>query len=168
MLITDLRSLLLHQLKDTMHVKLRLTQALPMLIDASVSPSLREVLARQCDLAGEHMGRLSVLLRDLDQNSLPDHCQAIEAMLEEVEQLLRHADGVDPAVLDAAIIAAVQRMQHYSIAAFGCARAFVRTLGDESAAAALDEMLLEDRDADARLTEIADTEVNPRALERSS
>jgi ferritin-like metal-binding protein YciE len=85
----------------------------------------------------------------------------MEGLIAEGEEII-DADG-DPDVKDAALIAAAQRVEHYEIAGYGCARTFARRLGQQAAAALLQETLDEEGDADKILTHIAESSVNTEA-----
>jgi len=85
----------------------------------------------------------------------------MEGLIEEAKELLKERSESD--VLDAALIAAAQKVEHYEMAGYGCARAFARMLGDEDAARLLQETLDEEGQTDRRLTELAETMINRRA-----
>ena len=91
-------------------------------------------------------------------------CKGMQGLLEEGEEFIK-ADKVDDAVRDAGLIAAAQRVEHYEIAAYGCACSFAKKLGNESAATRLHQTLDEESETDKRLTGLAESLVNPQALE---
>jgi ferritin-like metal-binding protein YciE len=90
-------------------------------------------------------------------------CKGAEGLLKEGSELIK--EDADPSVRDAGLIAAAQRVEHYEIAGYGCARTYAKLLGEKDAAKLLQETLDEEGDTDKLLTEIAESVVNPEAKE---
>jgi len=164
MKLTDFNSLFVHELKDLLNAELQLVKAMPKLAKAATDARLRRALEDHLDETKEHAERLRTILKSLGESSHSEHCPAMEGLIAEGASLLEHGVAVDPAVLDAAIIATAQRVEHYEIAAYGCARTFAHLLGNHKAETMLQETLDEEGAADSLLTDIAETQVNPSAM----
>ncbi|HET9941131.1 MAG TPA: DUF892 family protein, partial [Candidatus Eisenbacteria bacterium] len=105
--------------------------------------------------------RLEEIFQDMGKPASGKTCKGMSGIIDEGSEIL-HEDG-DPSVIDAGIIAAAQRVEHYEIASYGTLKTFARTKGDTKAARILEEILNEEKEADHRLTQIAETSVNPEA-----
>src|SRR5205814_3537807 len=90
-----------------------------------------------------------------------EKCKAMEGLIEEGKEVME--EGLEPEVLDAALICAAQKVEHYEIAGYGCARTFAQQLGQSDIADLLQETLDEEGNADKKLTDIAETVVNQDA-----
>src|SRR5204863_4974570 len=109
----------------------------------------------------EHAQRLETIFERLEISPRGKKCKAVEGLIEEGKEVLEAA--ADESVRDAALIAAAQRVEHYEIAGYGCARTFARMLGDEEAANLLGQTLQEEKETDAKLTQIAESSINRKA-----
>jgi ferritin-like metal-binding protein YciE len=106
---------------------------------------------------------LEKIFKKLDASPKGKKCKAMEGLIEEGDELMTEA--AEPGVLDAALIAAAQRVEHYEMAGYGCVRTYARLLGDKEAADLLQETLDEEAAADKKLTELAETTINVEANE---
>ena len=155
----SLEELFEHELKDLYDAEIRLTDALPKLADKAFSPALKRAFENHLHETEKHVERLESIFENLGIDAVREKCEAMTGLIKEGGQVL-DAEG-DPNVLDAALIAAAQRAEHYEIAAYGTARAFARQLNNEYAAELLEQTLDEEKAADQKLTMIAEGSVNP-------
>ena len=161
--IVTLRDLYLAELQDLLDAEQQILQELPSFARAATSSALREAFEMHLEDTRVHAERLELLLRRLDAMQSGAPCDAIRGLIKEGRRRLADAERGD--VLDAALIGAAQRIEHYEIAAYGCARTYARTLGDREAEALLQQTLDEEGRADDRLTRIAERGINQAAGE---
>ncbi|HVW01208.1 MAG TPA: ferritin-like domain-containing protein [Planctomycetaceae bacterium] len=159
--LNSLEDLLLLQLEDLYDAERRLTEALPKMADAAHSPELQQAFRMHLQETEGHVRRLDQVFRDLDREPHRETCDAMKGLISEGSTMVS-AEG-DPAVKDAALIAAAQRVEHYEIAAYGTVRTLARHLGREEIADLLQQTLDEEGNADKILTEIAESSVNAQA-----
>jgi ferritin-like metal-binding protein YciE len=153
--------LYLEELKDAYNAEKQLVKAIPKMVKAATSPELRTALEEHLDVTRRQVERLEEIFQDLGKPASGKTCKGMAGIIEEGQEML-HEDG-EPEVIDAAIIAAAQRVEHYEIAAYGTLRTFAETKGDTKAARVLEEILNEEKEADERLTRIAESSVNMQA-----
>jgi ferritin-like metal-binding protein YciE len=156
-----LSDLLVHELKDLYNAEKQLTKALPKMAKAASNEDLKRALEEHLDETQGQIERLESIFQQLDASTRGSKCQAMEGLIEEGKSILE--EDMDDDVRDAAIIAAAQRVEHYEIAGYGCARTFAQQLGHGDAAALLQQTLDEEKAADEKLTEIALRSVNVEA-----
>jgi ferritin-like metal-binding protein YciE len=161
--IVSLRDLYIDELHDLLTAEQLTLAELPNMAAASTSSALRELFEEHLAHTRIHADRLELLLRKLDALRDGTRCEAMEGLVREGRRRIRECERGD--VLDAALIAIAQRIEHYEIAAYGCARAYAHTLGDRDAADLLQQTLDEEGGLDARLTRIAQREINIGAAE---
>jgi ferritin-like metal-binding protein YciE len=161
MSLDSLQSLFLEELKDIYHAEKQLVQALPRLAKAAGTPELQQAFSNHLAETEGHVERLERIFKDLGQAARGKRCKGMEGLLEEGKEIMQE-DGEGP-VIDAALIAAAQRVEHYEIAAYGCLRTYARLLGHENAAKLLAETLAEEEAADEKLNTIAERRVNKEA-----
>src|SRR5438132_2434128 len=158
MKLESLRDLFVNELRDLYSAENQLVKALPKMAKAASAPELQTAFTEHLEQTKEQVNRLDRIFQELGKNPKGKRCKAMEGLLEEGKDTL--AEDADPAVLDAALIAAAQRVEHYEIASYGCARTFARLLGMEEAARLLQETLDEESETDEKLTHIAETNIN--------
>jgi ferritin-like metal-binding protein YciE len=161
--IVTLRDLYIDELLDLFDAERQIGSALPEMAAAATSSELREALSDHLDQTNVHLQRLELLLRKLGVGEPPHACEAMRGLIAEGRRRMAESERGD--VLDAALIGAAQRIEHYEIAAYGCARTYARTLRDEEAAALLQQTLDDEGHADHRLSRIAERGVNQSAGE---
>jgi ferritin-like metal-binding protein YciE len=161
MSLDSLQALFLEELKDVLNAEKQLVAALPRMAKASQTPELQQAFTSHLKETEGHVRRLEQIFKDLGQTPRGKKCKGMEGLIEEGKEVLQE-DG-DPAVLDAAIIAAAQRVEHYEIAAYGCLRTYAQLLGHENAANLLQQTLEEEEAADEKLNTIAEQNVNAQA-----
>jgi ferritin-like metal-binding protein YciE len=161
MKMKTLQDLLAHELKDLYSAEKQLTKALPKMIKAATCDDLQEALQNHLDETEQQVTRLEDICQKLDVPTRGAKCKAMEGLIEEGHEILEH--DMEDNVRDAAIIAAAQRVEHYEMAGYGCARTFARQLGHDEIAEQLQQTLDEERAADEKLTQIAMQHVNEEA-----
>jgi ferritin-like metal-binding protein YciE len=160
--MVSLRDLYMAELQELADAEQQMLAALPSMIAAATSSRLRDALQDHLDQTRIHRERLELLLRRLGAAG-ESPSEAMRALI--VEGRRRMADAERGDVLDAALIGVAQRIEHYEIAAYGCARTYARTLEDGEAEQLLQQTLDEEGAADARLSRIAERGINEEAAE---
>ena len=151
-----------HELKDLYSAEKQLTKALPKMAKATTNDELRQAFEMHLEETEAQIQRLEKIFEQLDISyGRVEKCKAMEGLIEEGKKVME--EGLEPSVLDAALICAAKRVEHYEIAAYGSLVQVALTLGHDEAAQLLDETLQEEEDTDQQLTDIAETDVNPMA-----
>ena len=161
MKITTLEDLLVDELKDLYSAENQLVKALPKLAKAVDSRDLRSAFEEHLKQTHEHVERIERICEKLDVSPKGRKCMGMEGLIEEGAEILK-TEGEREA-LEAGIIGAAQRVEHYEIAAYGTARAHARQLGYVEAVNLLGKTLEEEKQADDKLTRIAENEINVQA-----
>jgi ferritin-like metal-binding protein YciE len=161
MKIPSIAKLLEDQLKDLYSAETQLVKALPKLAKKAASTELKNAFTSHLEETKNHVERLTEIGTILGLKMTGKKCKAMEGLVEEGAEVLE-AEGPGP-VIDAALIAAAQRVEHYEISAYGSARALATHLGHENVAELLQETLDEESAADEKLTSISEEEILPNA-----
>lgn len=162
MKIESMEDLFLEQIEDLYDAEKRLVKALPEMAQASTSQTLRQAIESHLMETEGHVSRLEKVFRMIGKDPKSQTCDAMKGLISEGEDIV---DDIDESSLrDAGIIAAANRVEHYEIAAYGSARTFAQTLGLTEAAALLEQTLQEEKRADQKLTQLAESMVNEEAL----
>jgi ferritin-like metal-binding protein YciE len=159
----DLNALFLDELADLYNAENQLTQALPKMIEAARSGELKTALESHLEETQDHVTRLEEAAASLDEKLQSRTCAAMQGLIREASELLE--EQKDKSSLDAAIIAAGQKVEHYEIASYGTVVAWAERLGYDDAAELLKSTLEEEEAADEKLTDIAETLANEDASE---
>ena len=159
--VANLKELYLEELEDLYDAEKRIVKALPKVAEAASDPQLRSALMHHLEQTKEHVSRLERVFQGLGQSAKSKTCDGMKGILNEGEDTIDDID--DPAVRDAGIIAAAQRVEHYEIAAYGTVRTWAEQLNDTQGARMLEETLREEKEADKKLSGIAVNGANPRA-----
>jgi ferritin-like metal-binding protein YciE len=162
MKIETMEDLFLEQVEDLYDAEKRLVKALPKMADASTSITLRQAFESHLMETEGHVSRLENVFRTLGQDPQGHTCDAMKGLVSEGEEVISYID--QSPLRDAALIAAANRVEHYEIAAYGSARTFAETLGLAEAAALLEQTLQEEKRADQKLTQLAESMINDEAL----
>ena len=157
----NLNELLVHELKDLYDAEQRLTEALPQMAEAAHNPELKQAFLTHYQQTKTHVDRLEQVFSRLNQDADRETCPAMKGLIDEGSHMIK-ASG-DPATLDAGLIGAAQKVEHYEIASYGTARNHAIRLGFRDVAATLQMTLDEEGDADKLLTQIAESSANPQA-----
>lgn len=160
-LTSKLGKLFEDELKDIYWAEKALTKAIPKMIKKATSQELVEALENHLAETEEHVTRAEQVFESLGKKATAKKCEAMEGLIKEAEELMEDSD--EGVMRDAAIISAAQKVEHYEIASYGTLKTFAQTLGLESVVDILDSTLEEEKNADATLTEVAESAVNIEA-----
>lgn len=172
--INDLQELLKHELKDLYSAEVQLIDALPKMAEKACNPQLKKAFAGHLKVTREHKKRLDKVQSILNMEKVKEskgfwanlfsseegeqHCKAMEGLIKEAESLME--EDMTPEVMDAALIAAAQKAEHYEISSYGTARAYAIQLGFKKVYDLLSSTLKEEYYADDSLTALAVGKVN--------
>lgn len=159
--LTDLRKLFVHELRDLHNAETQILEALPEMIEQSHDRDLRSAFEKHLKETEEQVDRLERIFDELGEKVNSHRCKGMEGLLEEGEDML--SEDADKDVRDAAIIASAQKVEHYEISGYGTALAHAQLLDEDTAARLLEETLEEEKEADRKLTSIAERGVNVKA-----
>jgi ferritin-like metal-binding protein YciE len=162
MKIDTLQKLFIEELRDIYSAENQLLKALPKMAKGASSDELKQAFEDHLEETKEHVERLEKIFEGLDESPKGKTCKAMKGLVEEGSEILEE-EG-DESVLDAGIIAAAQKVEHYEIASYGTVRTWADLLGEKAAVKLLQETLDEEGAADQKLTELAEEIVNPEAL----
>jgi ferritin-like metal-binding protein YciE len=162
MKIESLEKLFIHELKDLHSAENQILEALPKMAQKASHPELRQAFEQHHRQTEEQVQRLEQIFDTLDEKPGGHTCKGIEGLIQEGEDLM--ADVEDDDTRDAGMIAAAQRVEHYEIAAYGTARTYARMLGRDDAVRLLQQTLDEEGETDKKLTQLAESRVNPDAM----
>ena len=162
MTLDTLQKLYVDELRDLYNAENQLLKALPKMAKAVSSEELKNAFEKHLEQTETHVERLEDIFQELDQNPKGKTCHGMKGLVEEGSEILKE-DG-DPSVLDAGIIVAAQKVEHYEIAGYGSVRTFAGLLGQKKAAELLQTTLDEESEANELLNGLAESIVNPEAL----
>jgi ferritin-like metal-binding protein YciE len=157
-----LKELYVDELKDLYSAENQLVKALPKMAKAASSDELRQGFEEHLEQTKEHVARLEQIFEALDESPKGKKCMGMEGLVKEGAEAM--GEDFEDAVMDAALIGAAQRVEHYEIAAYGTLLEFANVLGETDAASLLEETLNEEKETDEKLTELA-KEINSQANE---
>ncbi len=162
MKIETMEDLFLEQVEDLYDAEKRLVKALPKMAEATTSLTLRQAIESHLVETEGHVTRLESVFRVLGRDPKGQTCDAMKGLINEGEDVIGDINA--SSLRDAGIIAAANRVEHYEIAAYGSARTFAGMLGLNEAVNLLEQTLQEEKKADQKLTQIAESMVNDQAL----
>ena len=148
-------------LKDLYSAEKQLVKALPKMAKNADSPDLQKAFEEHLDQTEKHVERIERIFSNLGSSPRGKKCVGMEGLIEEGNELLK--EDVEPDVLDAGLIAAAQKVEHYEIASYGTARAWAEKMGHDDAARLLQQTLEEEAMANEKLTELAESYINMEA-----
>ena len=157
-----LRNLYIDELKDLYSAENQLVKALPKMAKAASSEELRQGFEKHLEQTREHVQRLEQIFASLDESPKGKKCAGMEGLVKEGSEMIE--EDFEGAVMDAGLIGAAQRVEHYEIAAYGTASEFARTLGEDEHVSLLEQTLEEEKETDEKLSELA-SEINSQALQ---
>jgi ferritin-like metal-binding protein YciE len=161
MALKTMQDLFEHELQDLYSAEQQIIQALPEMMQATSNQELKNAFQEHLEQTKGQAQRLEQIAQQVGINPQGEQCKAMAGLIEEGRTLLN--EQAEPAVLDAALIGAAQRIEHYEIAGYGTARTFARTLGNQEAAQLLQQTLEEEAQTDEKLTRLAEQNVNKQA-----
>jgi len=159
--VASLREHLVEELNDLLNSERQLIDALPQMQEKASNKQLKAAFRSHLAQTRTHEKRIAQALRQLGEKADGKTCEAMEGLLAEGEELMSGADG--GALLDAMLITAAQKVEHYEIATYGCVRTYAQVIGERGVAKILEQTLKEEKAADRKLTSIAEGAVNRRA-----
>lgn len=159
----ELSDLYKEELKDLYSAESQLVAALPKMAKAASSPDLKKAFESHLEETKVQIQRLEQVFEEIEGSPRGKKCKAMEGLVEEGSELIKEKADFEPAVLDAALIGAAQRIEHYEIAAYGTVRTFAQQLGYTKAVNLLQQTLDEESAADEKLTTLAVSGINQQA-----
>jgi ferritin-like metal-binding protein YciE len=160
----ELKELLVDELKDLYNAENQLIKALPRLAKAARSPELKQGFEKHLAETREHAHRIEQICEEMDETPKGSKCKAMEGLIEEGKDVMEEQE--DSEALDAALICAAQKVEHYEIASYGTAKAWAELLEMDDAVKMLDQTLNEEKATDEKLNELAES-INLQAVGES-
>src|SRR5437899_4892356 len=162
MKLDSLQELYVNELRDLYNAENQLIKSLPKMAKAASSDELKEAFEKHLEQTKGQVQRLEEVFEEIDETPRGKTCQAMKGLIEEGSEIL-HQDGED-SVIDAGIIVAAQKVEHYEIAGYGSVRTFAQLLGKDRSAELLQTTLDEESETNETLNQLAEGVVNPEAL----
>lgn len=159
--IKTFEDLFLHQLQDVYYAENQITKALPKMITKATAAPLKQAFMRHLEETEEQIKRLDQVFALLNEKPKGATCPAIDGIIKEANEVA--SDIADKAVLDAALIASAQAVEHYEITRYGTLISWARQLGRDEMATILKQTLDEEYATDNKLTEMAEGMINKKA-----
>ncbi|HXE58455.1 MAG TPA: ferritin-like domain-containing protein [Gemmatimonadales bacterium] len=163
MQMESLKDLLAEELKDLYNAENQILKALPKMIKKANHQELKSAFQEHLTVTEHQVERLEQVAKQVGVALRGKTCQGMKGIIEEGKEWMD--EDAEPATMDAGLIAAAQKVEHYEIAGYGCARTYAQTLGFHEAARLLEETLVEEEQTDRRLTQIAEGLINLEAAE---
>ena len=161
MKLDSLRNLWIHNLQDLYSAETQITAALPKMAERATDPKLRTAFESHLKETQKQLERLDKIGKELGEKMEGETCKAMQGLVREAESFLK--ENTTPEVCDAGMAAMAQKVEHYEIAGYGTALCWARELGEEKIALLLEETLTEEKNADQKLTDIAESRLNVKA-----
>ncbi|HWF20239.1 MAG TPA: ferritin-like domain-containing protein [Verrucomicrobiae bacterium] len=152
--MSKLRETFLQELMDIYDAEKQLVKALPKVAKAAEHEELKTAIESHLEETEEHVERVERVFEIIGETAKGKKCQAMMGLLEEGQEIIKEKEG------DAALICAAQKIEHYEIASYGCLTTWARILGEDEAADVLEETLDEEKNADDKLTSLAESIIN--------
>lgn len=162
MALDSLKDLFINELRDVLHAERQLVAALPRMAKSAQSPDLEAAFTKHLGETEVHVQRVEKILTALGETPRGKRCTGMEGIVEEGKEIMQE-DGQD-AVIDAALIAAAQRVEHYEIASYGCLVTYAGLLGLRDVEKLLNQTLSEEEATDETLTKLGQSGINQAAL----
>lgn len=163
-IMKTLNDLFIEELADIYDAEKRLVKALPKMAKAATCDKLKAAIEAHLEETEGHVTKLEEVFECFDLKPKGQTCEATVGLLEEADEIA--ADFKDSPAINAALVCAAQKVEHYEIASYGCLQEWARLLGNEEAAELLGEILEEEKSANESLTELARATCNEEALGR--
>jgi ferritin-like metal-binding protein YciE len=162
MALESMQDLFLNELKDMYNAEKQILRALPRMAKAADAPALQQAFNKHLRETEGHVKRLERIFKSLGQAARGKKCKGMEGLIEEGKEILEEEGA--PEVIDAALISAAQRVEHYEIAAYGCLRTYAQLLGYDEADQLLQQTLQEEEATDEALTALGEGGINQAAV----
>ncbi len=160
-----LQELYIDELRDLYDAENQLIKALPKMAKAATSDELRSGFEEHLEQTKGHAQRLEQIFKALEETPKGKKCKGMQGLIDEGKEMME--EDFEGEVMDAALISAAQRVEHYEIAAYGTVRTYAEILGETEAVSLLDETLEEEKKTDQKLTELAEN-INVEAAQSGS
>ncbi len=161
MKIETLRDLFTEHIQDLHSAESQIVKALPKMEKAAANPELKQAFRKHLTQTEEHVRRLETIAQQLNFKAEGKKCKGMEGLIAEGAELIK--EDIEPEVLDAGLIAAAQKVEHYEISGYGTARTFARILGENQCVQLLQKTLDEEAQTDESLTSLAEKGINAQA-----
>jgi ferritin-like metal-binding protein YciE len=161
MKLESLRDLLVEQLQDLYDAENRITKALPKMAKAATSPALKAAFEKHLRETEGQVKRLEQVFEALGETAKTKTCKAMQGLIAEGEETM--SENAEPEVLDAALIASAQRVEHYEMAGYGTVRSYAKLLKEDAIVSLLEQTLQEEKATDEALTTLAESSINVEA-----
>lgn len=161
--LNNLQDLLVEHLQDLYDAENQIVKALPKMAQHATAPELRQGFEAHLAQSQIHIQRLEQILGTMDIKPGGHPCKAMQGLMKEGEDFMK--ERADPSVMDAGLIAAGQRVEHYEMAGYGCVRTWAKLLGMNSAAELLQQTLDEEGATDEKLSALAERIINVQAAD---
>lgn len=158
---SHLHDLFIDELRDILGAEKQLLKGLKKMATKAVNENLREAFNTHYEETSEQIERLKQVFSSIDASPRAKKCKAMEGLLNEAEEIIDDFEGNE--ALDAALIAAAQKIEHYEIASYGCLVTYATLMGHNEAKELLATTLAQEKETDAKLTDIAMSEANVMA-----
>lgn len=165
MAMKSMHDLLVEEIKDIYYAEKQVVKAMPKMIKKTTSNSLKKAFETHLKETEKQITKLERVFKELNMAPKGKKCYSIDGIIQEGKEIMQ--EDADPMVMDAAIIAAAQKIEHYEITSYGSARTFANHLGLNKVASILQDILNEESRTDEKLTQLAESEINIEALEES-
>mgnify|MGYP001237832250 CR=1 FL=1 len=166
MTMNNLRDLLVENLQDLHSAEQQLTRALPKMAEKANHPQLRQAFEMHLQQTTQQLERLDRILDRMGASRTGKKCKGMEGLIAEGQELMQ--EKTIPEVLDAGLIGAAQKVEHYEISGYGTAVAYAQLLGETEAVVLLQQTLAEEEQTDARLNALAEGSINQQAMDSGS
>ena len=160
--IDSLEKLYLEELKDLYSAEKQILQALPRMAKKASNPQLRAAFEEHLEVTRKQVERLDQIFERIGRSPRGKKCKGMEGLLEEGKEMMQ--EDMEPEVLDAALISAAQKVEHYEMAGYGTVRSYAQLLGEDADARLLQQTLDEEGEADKKLTQLAESSINVEAV----
>ena len=160
--LATLRDLFQDELRDLYSAETQILKALPKMAEAASSPDLKKAFNEHLEQSRGHVVRLEQIFQKLGADPKGKVCKAMQGLVAEGDEMIQQQAA--PAVKDAGLIAAAQRVEHYEMAGYGTVRTYAQELGDKEVMKLLQTTLDEEGDADKKLTKLAEHVINREAM----
>jgi ferritin-like metal-binding protein YciE len=161
MAMDSLKDLYVEQLRDLYSAETQILKALPMMAERASNPQLKSAFTEHERVTHDQVKRLEAIFDGMGEKPGGHHCKGMEGLLKEGQEMIKEKG--DPSTIDAGLIAAAQRVEHYEIAGYGCVRTYAERLGMQDHARTLQQTLEEEGQTDHRLSALAESIINPQA-----
>lgn len=157
----SLKDLLIDELRDALSAENQIIRALPRMAEAAHSEELKAAFKEHLEQTKGHVDRLKQVFEKLGKSARSKHCKGMEGLIAEGKEMME--EDMEPEVLDAALIGAAQKVEHYEISGYGTMRTYANALGLKDVADLLQQTLDEEGDTDKKLTSLAESSINAEA-----